>query len=135
MTIGLDDLQDACIREFAAGLSGPFQLLYLLHTTRTGADLGRYESPELTAPQVSEFLGRFGSFLSQDARHDFRLRSHDDNATVVLDRHNVIYAYGPLGHFEAALLRIGARRADCLACPIRTCITTIPIGTVLNVSC
>ena len=36
------------------------------------------------------------------------MRSHDDDATIVLDRHNVIYGYGPLATFEAALLRIGA---------------------------
>jgi hypothetical protein len=31
------------------------------------------------------------------------LRSHDDDATIVLDRHNLIYAYGPLEQFEEAL--------------------------------
>ncbi|PYV37426.1 MAG: hypothetical protein DMG06_28060 [Acidobacteria bacterium] len=111
LRIGFDDAQDACVRELAADLAGPFQLLYLLHTTRTGSDLGRYESPELTTQQVQEFLHRFGPFLAQDARHDFWVRSHDDDATIVLDRHNIIYAYGPLAMFEAALLRIGARRA------------------------
>ena len=111
LKIGFDKAQDACLCELAAGLAGPFQLLYVLHTTRTGADLGRYESPELTVEQMQEFLQRFGAFLAQDARHDIWLRSHDDNATLVLDRHNVIYAYGPLRMFEATLLRIGAGRA------------------------
>lgn len=29
-------------------------------------------------------------------------------ASLVLDRHNIIYVYGPLARFEATLLRIGA---------------------------
>jgi hypothetical protein len=112
LVVGLDEAQDECVRELGAGLAGPFQLLYVLHTTRTGADLGRYESPELCWPEVHEFLGRFGPFLAQDARHDFWLRSHGDDATIVLDRHNLIYAYGPLAEFEAVLMRIGAHSGE-----------------------
>ena len=48
----------------------PFQLLYVLHTTRTGAELGRYESPELNSEAVRAFLDSFGRFLSEDARQD-----------------------------------------------------------------
>ena len=107
LRIGPDEAE-ACVRELASGLAGPFQLLYVLHTTRTGSELGRYESPALSAAQVHDFLHRFGPFLAQDARHDFWLRSHDDDATIVLDRHNIIYAYGPLATLEAALLRVGA---------------------------
>jgi hypothetical protein len=109
LRIGLNDTQHGYVHLLADGLVGPFQLLYILHTSRTGADLGRYESPELNAQQVGEFLQRFGRFLSEDSRHDVWLRSHDDDATIVLDRHNMIYAYGPLDLFETALLRVGAR--------------------------
>jgi len=111
LRVGLDELQMLALASLRAELAGPFQLLYVLHTTRTGADLGRYESPQLSAAEVGEFLRRFGPFLSQDARHDFWLRSRDDDATIVLDRHNIIYADGPLRQFENTLLRIGARRA------------------------
>jgi len=58
---------------------------------------------------VQTFLDSFGRFLSEDARHDFWIRSHDDDATIVLDRHNLIYAYGPLDTFEAALQTICSR--------------------------
>ena len=108
LKIGFDSAQDGCVMELALGLAGPFQLLYVLHTTRTRAELGRYESAVVSIEDVHQFLRRFGPFLAQDARHDFWLRSHDDDATIVLDRHNVIYAYGPLDLFEAALFRIGA---------------------------
>jgi hypothetical protein len=117
LRIGLDDAQDGCVYELAGDLAGPFQLLYLLHTTRTDAALGRYESPELDFRQVLEFARRFGPFLAQDARHDFWLRSHDDDATIVLDRHNVIFAYGPLPMFEAVLTRIGISRSGLPVVP------------------
>src|SRR5262245_59298831 len=74
LRIGFDHAPDYCVRELAAGLVGPFQLMYVLHTTRTGAELGRYESPILSAENVGEFLNQFGPFLSQDSRHDFWLR-------------------------------------------------------------
>ncbi len=109
LRIALDDEHDRCVRTLASRMSGPFQLLYVLHTTRTGADLGRYESPELNAEGVQAFLDRFGRFLSEDARHDFWVRSHGDDGTIVLDRHNVIYAYGPLDVFESALRDLGVR--------------------------
>src|SRR5262245_32001832 len=108
LRIGFDQAPDGCVLELASSLVGPFQLLYVLHTTRVGAELGRYESPVLSVDQVHEFLRQFGAFLSQDSRHDFWLRSHDGDATIVLDRHNIIYAYGPLPAYEAALRRIGA---------------------------
>jgi hypothetical protein len=83
-------------------------LLYVLHTTRTGAELGRYESPELTSEDVEEFLREFGQFFCEDSRHDLWVRSHDDDGTIVLDRHNLIYAYGPVELFEEALRSLGA---------------------------
>jgi hypothetical protein len=109
LRIALDDGHEEFIRTMASRLSGPFQLLYVLHTTRTGADLGRYESPELSAEAVQAFVGTFGRFLSEDARHDFWVRSHADDATIVWDRHNLIYAYGPLNDFQSALLHQGVR--------------------------
>jgi hypothetical protein len=109
LQIGLDDAPDGCMQQFASLLVGPFQLLYVLHTSRTGAELGRYESPELNVAAVEDFFRKFGRFLSEDSRHDLWLRSYDDDATIVLDRHNIIYAYGPIDVFEAALVRLGAR--------------------------
>jgi hypothetical protein len=107
LRIGLKQPQQGYVQLVASGLAGSFQLLYILHTSRIGSELARYESPELAASAVEEFFQKFGRFLSEDSRHDLWLRSHDDDATVVLDRHNLIYAYGPLDLFEATLARIG----------------------------
>lgn len=63
LRVGLNEAQDACVLTLASGLSGPFQLLYVLHTTPTSAELGRYESPELTAGAVEGVLHQFGRFL------------------------------------------------------------------------
>jgi hypothetical protein len=55
----------------ASRLTGPFQLLYVLHTSRTDAELGRYESPELTKRRSrSRFLGpvRWISFRGRASR-------------------------------------------------------------------
>lgn len=114
LCVGVDEAQDAALVALADGLLGPFQLLYVLHTTRTGAELGRYESPELTLGAVQDFLRQFGRFLSEDSRHDLWIRSHDDDATIVLDRHNLIYAYGPLDQFEATLKSLGVHRGEPL---------------------
>jgi hypothetical protein len=40
------------------------------------------------------------------------LHSHDGNATIVLDRHNLIYTYGPLDGFERALIGAGVQRGE-----------------------
>jgi hypothetical protein len=109
LRIALDTGHREFIWTVASRLTGPFQLLYVLHTSRTDADLGRYESPELNAEAVHSFLDRFGGFLSEDGRHDLWVRSHDDDATIVWDRHNLIFAYGPLDIFESALLKQGGR--------------------------
>jgi hypothetical protein len=112
LRVGLDEAQDAAVATLARTLRGPFQLLYVLHTTRTAAELGRYESPELTSADVEVFLSEFGRFLCEDSRHDLWVRSHDDDATIVLDRHNLIQAYGPLDVFEATLQSLGARGGE-----------------------
>ena len=117
LRVGLDGAQDAAVAALANHLRGPFQLLYVLHATRTGAELGRYESPDLTANAVQAFLHQFGRFLCEDSRHDLWLRSHDDDATIVLDRHNLIYAYGPLQALEAVLKSLGVRESESPTVP------------------
>lgn len=117
LRVGVDGSQDAALAALADGLVGPFQLLYVLHTTRTGAELGRYESPDLTADTVQGFLRQFGRFLCEDSRHDVWIRSHNDDATLVLDRHNLIYAYGPLSRFESVLQTLGVREGQSPVVP------------------
>jgi hypothetical protein len=88
-------------------LRSPYYLLYILHTPRGEAQPGRYQSPALSLPEVKEFLAAYGSFLSADSRYDLWAHSPDDNGTVVWDRHNQLFCYGPLDAFAAALLTLG----------------------------
>jgi hypothetical protein len=97
LRIALDNEHDRCLRALTSQLIGPFQLLYVLHTTRTGAALGRYQSPELNVEAVRMFVDSFARFLSEDARHDFWIRSHGDDATIIFDRHNLILRLRSLG--------------------------------------
>jgi hypothetical protein len=111
LCVGARAGQHRVVLDLASVLGGPYRLLYVLHTTRTGARLGRYESHELDAEAIGGFFRHFGRFFNEDARHDVWLHSHDDNATIVLDRHNIVYAYGPIDAFENVLLSAGFRRA------------------------
>ncbi len=87
----------------AACLAEPFFLLYVLHTPRGEAEAGRYQSPELSRDDLRRFLTRFDTLLVADARFDLWVHSPQSNATVVWDRHDLVYAYGPLGDYERVL--------------------------------
>ena len=90
---------------------GPFWILYVLSVPRTGALPGRYQSPEpLGQADVATFLSTHRSFLEGDARHALWVASASAEGTLVYDRHNVLYAYGPIEMFEAVLQAHGIRR-------------------------
>lgn len=90
-------------------LSEPLFVLLVLHTSRCNSALARYQSPAIHRQGLQEFFSQFGSFLGEDARHDMWIHSQGDNATIVLDRHNLLYAYGPIEAFRAALLEMRFR--------------------------
>jgi len=100
------------IRTLAAELPAPFFLLYVLHTPRGEGEPGRYQSPEMDHAQLDSFLAEYGALLSGDSRHDFWIYAPDVPATIVWDRHNLLYAYGPLDDFTRALRALGFREGD-----------------------
>jgi hypothetical protein len=85
----------------------PYSLLYVLHTPRGEGEPGRYQSPEISANEFRTFMSQFGKFLSMDSRFDLWALSKADSATVVWDRHNQMYAYGPLEAFARELRALG----------------------------
>ena len=91
----------------ASCLEEPFTLLYLLHTPRGVPAAGRYESPALTREVLLAFLSTYLPFFSTDARHDVWVHSSSPEATLVWDRHDILFAYGPLEQFQELLLREG----------------------------
>jgi hypothetical protein len=104
---GVPGGDSSVFRKLVECVAPPYYLLYVLHTPRGEAAPGRYQSPSLTLPEVQAFLARFSAFLSADARYDLWAHSPSENATVVWDRHNLLFAYGPLDRYAAALGSMG----------------------------
>lgn len=70
---------------------------------------GRYEAPsELSRQALLGFLAEFSEFLEGDGRHHIWV-ANPDYGTLVYDRHNVLYAYGPLDDYSAVLTARGLR--------------------------
>ena len=90
-----------------SSLESPYFLLYILHTPRGEGEAGRYQSPALSVEQLRSFISKFKPFLSGDARFDIWAHSSSENATVVWDRHNMLYAYGPIEKFSEILRSLG----------------------------
>jgi hypothetical protein len=57
--------------------------------------------------QLQQFLAVYSDFFENDARHNLWIRSASGEGLLVYDRHNVIYAYGPLERFVATLTSAG----------------------------
>ena len=116
LKVGVRSGHVGTLRALAAALEPPYRLLYILHTSPSGSPLGRYESPDLDGPEVESFIHRFGSFVAEDARHDVWVHS-ESGATVVIDRYNMIYAYGPLDRFQEVLTKSGVLEVAGWAAP------------------
>lgn len=93
-------------------LEPPYCLLYVLHTPRGEGDAGRYQSLPISLEQFQAFMCRFGSYLASDARFDIWAHSSAEHATVVWDRHNQLFAYGPLAKFSSELNALGFTAGD-----------------------
>jgi hypothetical protein len=104
---GVPGSDPAVFAALVAELPEPLVLLLVLHTPRGVAEPGRYQSPDLSHADVAEFLARFGAYVSGDGRHDLWAYSPDAGATVVWDRHDQLFGYGPVDAFAATLRRLG----------------------------
>ena len=94
------------LRDLTQPLAEPFMLLYVLVVPRGGSEFGRYQSGELSRAELEVLFQQFGHFWDSDGWHNVWVRSSDDGM-LVYDRHNIIYAYGPLERFESALAELG----------------------------
>lgn len=99
--------------QLAGCLQGPFRLLYVLHTPRGEAEPGRYESPAISGDELDRFLRKFAEYLAADARFDIWIHSPESRATLVWDRHDQIFAYGPLAKYEKVLVALGYSEGEC----------------------
>ncbi len=90
-------------RSLVGCLRPPYLLLYVLHTPRGETTTGRYQSPPISAEELDALLQRFEDFFRADARFDLWAHSPEDEATVIWDRHDLLYAYGPHDRYIDAL--------------------------------
>lgn len=95
------------LRRLSQALNPPFYLLYVLVVYRGGGAVGRYQSDELSREQLDQLFSRYEEFWDSDGRHSVWLRSQRDDATLVYDGHNLIYAYGPLERYGLILESLG----------------------------
>jgi hypothetical protein len=103
LRIGVGEAPLSLLWKLAFSQPPPFYVLYVLHTSRCGSPLGRYQSPSVEFEAVNDFLAEFCEFLTDDSRHDLWLYSPTSDATIIWDRHDLIYAYGPLNQFRDVL--------------------------------
>jgi hypothetical protein len=104
----------ALLHELTLALAEPFLLLYVLVVPRGRSEPGRYQSGELSRAELDGPFEQFGKFWDGDGRHSVWVRSSDDGM-LVYDRHNIIYAYGPLERFESRLAELGYKVARSLS--------------------
>jgi len=103
LVAGVPDGNASTLFTLLKEMEAPFFILYVLHTPRGEAEPGRYQSPEVSAEEAQNFILRFQEYLAADARFDLWIHSPSSQATLVWDRHNQMYCYGPLERFSAAL--------------------------------
>jgi len=114
---GVRDNQSRAVRMLSTELMAQHRVLYLLHTSRIDASLGRYTSADLSAAELDQFLKEFAAFFDGDARHDLWVHSSASRSTIVLDRFNMIFLYGDLERFAMLLSNLGLIEVAAFAAP------------------
>ncbi len=107
----------------ASKLPEPYGVLYVLLVPRNGHQQeGRYQSPFLNFEELSGFMLRFQTVFEGDGRAHVWIASIDEEGeaigTLIYDKHDVIFAYGPIKDFEELLVSKGLRKAEPTPLPI-----------------
>jgi len=98
--------------DLADCINPPYSLLYVLSVPRA-SDPGRYRlDGSLDSQALREFVEPYRDFFQGDARHHLWICSQDSSATLVYDKHDLIYAYGPLVKFVEVLGRHGLEEGE-----------------------
>ena len=93
-------------------------VLYVLVTPRTDAAAGRYQSAtQHTRQEVLALLDRFENYFAKDGRHNLWLAA-PPSGQLVLDRHEVTYAYGPIAEFVARLREKNFAEVEMIRVPV-----------------
>lgn len=103
LVAGVPNGNPTVFQRLVESLAAPYYVLYVLHTPRGDELAGRYQRPAINAVDFRKFMIDFSSYLASDARFDIWAYSSKERATIVWDRHNQIFGYGPLPRFALTL--------------------------------
>jgi len=106
------------LRELLPLLPEPLWVLYVLITPKSDAPVGRYQSATAhSREEVVTLLDRFENYLTADGRHNLWLAA-PPAGQLVFDRHEVIYAYGPIAEIVARLKEKEFAEVDMIRVPV-----------------
>ena len=91
------------LKALAKSMREPLFLLVVMRAPQV-VEVGRWESVALTHPELARFTDRYGELFEEDPRAQLWIGELDGAAMLVLDEHDLIYAYGPLLRFEQVLV-------------------------------
>lgn len=102
-------------------LPGPFCILFVQVVPRAQGEAGRYQSQFLEREEVERFFETFTPLLEGDGRANAWIASVDENGVphgqIIYDRHQIIYAYGPLERYESTLEDKGLKKGASAPLP------------------
>lgn len=102
--ISANNHQIKLISKLVEHLNPPYYVLYVLVVSRTGKDLGRYQSPLFeNREELISFLLEYKEYFETDGRHHIWVGTVDNSGLIVYDQHNVIFGYGPIKQFESTV--------------------------------
>jgi hypothetical protein len=108
----------ALLRELLPLLPETLWVLYVLITPRSDAQAGRYQSAtKHTRDEVLALLARFEDYFANDGRHNLWLAA-PPAGQLVLDRHEAIYAYGPIAEIVARLKEKNFAEVESIRIPV-----------------
>lgn len=109
LKIGASADQIQLMLKLSSCLDAPYFCLYVLVTPRDGSmKAGRYQSPPIESREVlADFLLKFREALQTDGRHHIWVGNAANEGLIVYDKHNVIYAYGPIDKYLSTLHAYG----------------------------
>jgi hypothetical protein len=86
----------------AQALAEPLFVLAVISVSMAG-NAAKYESEAMTHGDVALFFDEFGKLFSEHGRAEAWVGSTQDEGLIVLDEHDLLYAYGPFDEFERIL--------------------------------
>jgi hypothetical protein len=106
------------LRELLGLLPEPLWVLYVLITPRSEAPAGRYQSAKPhTREEVLGLLDRFEEYFACDGRMNLWLAA-PGAGQLVLDRHEVIYGYGPIAEMVERLKKKHFVEVEMIRVPV-----------------